>query len=55
MSMPLDLEEVPANPVQASEGAVEFLVQIVRKAGAVALDEAIPSPMPFAVNVDGVN
>ena len=48
VAMPLNVEAVGADPVEASEGRVELLAEIFREAGAVALDEAMPGAMPFA-------
>jgi len=41
VAMPLNVEAVGADPVEASEGRVELLAEIFREAGAVALDKAI--------------
>ena len=54
VAMPLDVEAVGADPVEASEGRVELLAEIFREAGAVALDEAILGAMPFAEDIDGI-
>ena len=39
--MPLDIEAVAAQPVEAGEWAVELFAQVLREAGAVALDEPV--------------
>ena len=54
MALPLDVEAVRIHPVQASERAVELLIQIFRVARMIALNEAIADPVPFAVNINGV-
>ena len=54
VAMPLDVEAVAADPVEAGEGRIELFAEIVREAGAVALDEAILSAAPFAEDIDGV-
>ena len=54
VAMPLNVEAVGADPVEASEGRVELLAEIFREAGAVALDEAILGAMPFAEDIDGI-
>ena len=54
VAMPLDVEAVGANPVEASEGRVELLAEIFREAGAVALDESILGAMPFTGDIDGI-
>ena len=54
VAMPLDVEAVGADPVEASEGRVELLAEIFREAGAVALDEAILGAVPFAEDIDGI-
>src|ERR1043166_7470763 len=52
--MPLDIEAVAADPVEAGEGAVELFAEVLREAGAVALDEAVAVAVPFAEDVDGI-
>ena len=54
VAMPLDVEAIPADPVEARERGIELLAEIVRKAGAIALDESIVGAAPFAENVDRV-
>jgi len=54
VAMPLNIEAVGADPVEAGEGRIELLAEIVREAGAVALDEAIFCAVPSAENVDGI-
>jgi hypothetical protein len=54
VAVPLDVEAVGADPVEASERRVELLAEIFREAGAVALDEAILGAMPFAEDIDGI-
>src|ERR1700754_1102216 len=54
MSMPLEIEAVAANPVQASERRVEFFAEVLWLAGAITLDEPIAVSMPFAEYIDWV-
>ena len=54
VAMPLEVEAVAGNPVEASEGRVEFFAEVVWEAGAVALDKAILRAAPFAEDIDGV-
>ena len=54
VAMPLNIKAVGADPVEAGEGRIELLAEIVREAGAVALDEAIFGTEPSAENVDGI-
>jgi hypothetical protein len=39
--MPLNVEAITTYPVEAGKWGVELLAQIIREAGAIALDEAI--------------
>jgi hypothetical protein len=41
MPMPLVVDSVGSDPVEASEGRIELLAKSFRQAGTVALDEAI--------------
>jgi hypothetical protein len=45
--VPPDVEAVAADPVKAGEGSVELLAEILREAGAIALNEAIFGAVPF--------
>jgi len=54
MAMPLDIERVTADPVDANEGCIELLTEVLRKARAVALQEAIFVAVPFSLDVDGI-
>ena len=54
VSMPLEIESVAANPVQASERRVKFFAQGLWLTGSIALDEPIAVSMPFAEDVDWV-
>ena len=54
VTMPLYVEAVAADPVEPGERRIELFAEIVWEAGAVALDEAIFRPVPFAENVDGI-
>ena len=52
--MPLDVEAVTTDPVEAGEGSIELLAEIFREAGAIALDEAVIGTVPFADDIDGI-
>ena len=54
MPVPLQVEAALAHPVQAGEGGVELLVEVLGIAGAVALDEAVAGAVPLAADVDGI-
>lgn len=54
VAMPLDVEAVWADPIEAGKGRIELLAEIVREAGTVALDEAELGTAPFAVDIDWV-
>ena len=54
VAMPLKVEAVAADPVEASEGRVELFAKVVWEAGTVALNEAVLRAAPFAKDVDGV-
>ena len=41
VAMPLDVEAIPADPVEASERGIELFAEIFREARAIALDKAI--------------
>jgi len=48
VTVPLDVEAVVADPVEAAEGSVELFAEILREAGAVALNEAILAAVPLS-------
>jgi len=54
VTVPLDVEAVATDPIEASEGGVELFAEILREAGAVALNEAIFGAVPFSQDIDGV-
>jgi hypothetical protein len=54
VAVPLDLETVAADPIEADEGGVELFAEIFREAGTVSLNEAMLGAVPFADNVDGI-
>ena len=54
VAMPLNVEAVGADPIEASERRIELFAGIVREAGSIALYEAIFGAMPFAENVDRI-
>jgi len=41
VTVPLDVEAIRADPVETGERGVELFAEILREAGAVALNEAI--------------
>ena len=51
VAVPLEIEAVAADPVEAGEGGVELLAEVLREAGAVALNEPILGAVPFAEGV----
>ena len=54
MPMPLDIEVISANPVQADEWMVELLTKVFGESGAVTLDKAVSCAMPLAENIDWI-
>ena len=54
VTVPLDVEAVTADPIEAGERGVELFAEILREAGAVALNEAILAAVPFAEDIDGI-
>src|SRR5579864_2837281 len=54
VTVPLDVEAVAADPIEASEGSVELFAEIFREAGAVALNEAILGAVPLSQDIDGI-
>lgn len=52
--MPLEVEAIAADPVEAGEGRIKLFAEILGEAGAVALNEAILGAMPLAEYVDGI-
>jgi len=52
--VPLDIEAIAADPVEASEGGVKLFAEILREAGAVALNEAVFGAVPLSQDIDGV-
>jgi len=54
VAVPLDIEAVAADPVEAGEGGVELLAEILRETGAVALNEAILGAVPLSQDIDGI-
>ena len=54
VAMPLDVEAIAADPVEASEWGVELLAEIFLEAGTIAHDEAIGGAAPLAEDVDGI-
>ena len=54
VATPLEVEAVAADPVEAGERGVELFAEILREAGAVALNEAILGAVPLAEDIDGI-
>lgn len=54
VAMPLDIEAVAADPVEAREGSVELLAEVFRVAGPIALDKPILGAVPFTEDIDRV-
>ena len=54
VTVPRKIEAIAADPIEASERGIELIAEILRKAGAIALDEAISGAMPPAEDVDGI-
>ena len=54
VAVPLDVEAIAADPVEASERRVELFAAILREAGAVALNEAILGAVPLSEDIDRV-
>ena len=54
VTVPLDVEAIAADPVEAGKRGIELFAEILREAGAVALNEPIFGAVPFSQDVDGV-
>ena len=54
VTMPLDVEAIAADPVEASERGVELFAEILGKAGAVALNEPVFGAVPLSQDIDRV-
>ena len=54
VTMPLDVEAIAADPVEAGEGSIELFAEILRKARAVPLNEPIFGAVPLSQDIDGV-
>ena len=54
VTMPVDIEAIAGDPVQACEGRIKLFASVVREARPVALKKAILGAVPFAENVDGI-
>ena len=54
VTVPLDVEAIAADPVEAGERSVELFAEILWEAGAVALNEPIFGAVPLSQDVDGV-
>jgi hypothetical protein len=54
VTVPLDVEAITADPVEAGERGVELFAEILREAGTVALNESIFGAVPLSQDIDGV-
>ena len=54
MAVPLKVEAIAVDPVEAGKGRVELFASILRKARAVALNETILGAVPLAEYIDGI-
>jgi hypothetical protein len=54
VTVPLDVEAIAADPVEAGERGVELFAEILREAGAVSLNEAIFGAVPLSQDIDGI-
>ena len=54
VAVPLNVEPIWADPVEAGEGCVELVIEVFGEARAVALVEAILGAMPRSEDVDRV-
>jgi len=54
VAVPLEVEAIAADPVEAGEGRVKLFAEILRETGAVALNEAILGAVPLAEDIDGI-
>ena len=54
VTVPLDVEAITADPIEADERSVELFADILREAGAVALNESIFGAVPLSRDIDGV-
>lgn len=54
VTVPLDVEAITADPIEASERGVELFAEILREAGAVALNEAIFGAVPLSQYIDWI-
>jgi hypothetical protein len=51
VAVPLEVETITADPVEAGKGRVKLFAQILRETGAVALNEAILGAVPLAEDI----
>ena len=54
VTVPLDVEPVAADPVEAGEGSIELFAEVFREAGPIALDESILGAVPLPADIDRV-
>ena len=54
VTVPLEVEAITADPVEAGEGRVKLFTGILRETGAIALNEAILGAVPLAEDIDGI-
>ncbi|RQH09488.1 hypothetical protein [Bradyrhizobium sp. RP6] len=51
-TVPLDVEAITANPIEAGEWGVELFAEVLREPGAEALNEAIFGAVPTSQDID---
>ena len=54
VTVPLDVEAIATDPVEAGERGVELFAGILREAGTVALNEAIFGAVPLSQDIERV-
>ena len=54
VTVPLDVEAIAADPVEAGKRGVEFFAEILRESGAVTLKEAVLGAVPLSQDIDGI-
>jgi len=54
VAVPLEVEAITSDPVEAGEGRVKLFAQILRETGAIAVNEAILGAVPLAEDIDGI-
>jgi hypothetical protein len=54
VTMPLDVEAIAVDPIEAGERSVELFAEILGEAGSVALNQAIFGAVPFSQDIDRI-